>query len=166
MSLHSQSNQIAIYAFKKGYRILPNGHVVSPRNIERKTVPQSNGYLAFSIRYKGKSISVLVHKLCAFQKYGYIAFSCECIRHLDGNRTNNMLENIEIGSYSDNQLDKSPEERKREATIASHSHIMKWNEEKVAMIKNYHKTSHSYRKTMTRFGISSKGTLHFILKNR
>ena len=90
MSLHSQSNQVAIYAFKKGYRILPNGHVVSPRNIERK----------------------------------------------------------------------------REATIASHSHIMKWNEEEVAMIKNYHKTSHSYRKTMTRFGISSKGTLHFILKNR
>lgn len=43
---------------------------------------------------------------------------------------------------------------------------MKWNEEEVAMIKNYHKTSHSYRKTMTRFGISSKGTLHFILKNR
>lgn len=41
MSLHSQSNQVAIYAFKKGYRILPNGHVVSPRNIERKTVPQS-----------------------------------------------------------------------------------------------------------------------------
>jgi hypothetical protein len=120
----------------------------------------------FSIRYKGKSISVLVHKLCAFQKYGYIAFSYECIRHLDGNRTNNILENIEIGSYSDNQLDKSPEERKREATIASHSHIMKWNEEEVAMIKNYHKTSHSYRKTMTRFGISSKGTLHFILKNR
>ena len=102
----------------------------------------------------------------AFQKYGYIAFSYECIRHLDGNRTNNILENIEIGSYSDNQLDKSPEERKREATIASHSHIMKWNEEEVAMIKNYHKTSHSYRKTMTRFGISSKGTLHFILKNR
>lgn len=98
MSLHSQSNQVAIYAFKKGYRILPNGHVVSPRNIERKTVPQSNGYLAFSIRYKGKSISVLVHKLCAFQKYGYIAFSYECIRHLDGNRTNNILENIEIGS--------------------------------------------------------------------
>ena len=36
MSLHSQSNQVAIYAFKKGYRILPNGHVVSPRNIEGK----------------------------------------------------------------------------------------------------------------------------------
>ena len=136
--------------------------------------PEKLSNLAESIRTvqklaygnKGKSISVLVHKLCAFQKYGYIAFSYECIRHLDGNRTNNILENIEIGSYSDNQLDKSPEERKREATIASHSHIMKWNEEEVAMIKNYHKTSHSYRKTMTRFGISSKGTLHFILKNR
>ena len=45
--LQNESNQVAIYAFKKGYRILPNGHVVSPRNIERKTVPQYTDRFSF-----------------------------------------------------------------------------------------------------------------------
>lgn len=165
MTPFSQSNQVVVYAFEKGYRILPNGDVLSPHNTKRKTVIRK-GYAAFNIRYEGKSVPVFVHKLCAFQKYGYMTLSCDCIRHLDGRSTNNSLNNIEIGSFSDNQMDKPIKERKREATIASHSYSMKWSEKDVEVIKAYHKKSCSYYKTMKHFGISSKGTLHFILNNR
>lgn len=165
MTPFSKSNQVVAYAFEKGYRVSLNGEVLSPHNTKRKTAFRK-GYVSFNIRYEGKSIPVLVHKLCAFQKYGYMALSCDCIRHLDGNSTNNALNNIEIGSFSDNQMDKPIKERKREATIASHSHSMKWSEKDVEIIKAYHKKSCSYSETMKYFSISSKGTLHFILNNR
>lgn len=165
MTPFSQSNQVVVYVFEKGYRVLLNGDVLSPHNTKRKTAFRK-GYVSFNIRYEGKSIPVLVHKLCAFQKYGFMALACDCIRHLDGNSVNNALDNICIGSFSENQMDKPTQERKREATIASHSYAMRWDEKDVEQIKAYHKKSCSYFETMKHFGISSKGTLHFILNNR
>lgn len=46
MTPFSQSNQVVVYAFEKGYRILPNGDVLSPHNTKRKTVIRK-GYVAF-----------------------------------------------------------------------------------------------------------------------
>ena len=42
----------------------------------------------------------------------------------------------------------------------------KYSDEKALEIINYHNQTKSYKKTKEKFGISSNGTLHYILKNR
>ena len=41
------------------------------------------------------------------------------VRHIDNNSLNNFWDNIEIGSNSDNQMDRNPDCRKKSAIIAS-----------------------------------------------
>ncbi len=109
---------------------------------------------------------VPVHMLCAYQKYGEMALKCECVRHLDGNSLNNAHNNIAIGTLSENTMDIPEDVRRKRATKASHSYMMKWNAKDVETIKEYHSKGHSYKKTMEVFDISSKGTLYYILNKR
>ena len=166
MDSFSKVNLAVKHANEKGYKILSSGPVMSPFGKLLKMKISSNGYAVFSVRYKGDSFPVLVHRLCAYQKYGDVIFSCDCVRHLDGNRLNNAHENIEIGSFSDNQMDKPKNIRVMSAKKASHSYSMKYNDEDVCRIKDYHSKYGGYNNTMKKFGISSKGTLHFILNKR
>ena len=166
MDSFSKVNLAVKHANEKGYKILSNGRVMSPFGKLLKIKTSSKGYAVFSVRYKGDSYPVPVHRLCAYQKYGDIIFSCDCVRHLDGNCLNNAHENIEIGSFSDNQMDKPKNIRVMSAKKASHSYSMKYNDEDVCRIKDYHSKCGGYNETMKKFGISSKGTLHFILNKR
>ena len=145
-------------AYKKGYRVLPNGVVVSPAGRVRKLVKGRGGYLSFNVRINGVSKSIVLHRFCAYQKYGDIIFSCDCVRHLDGNKYNNSIDNIEIGTHSDNATDIPKEIRVSRARNNIVHYDMKG-------IIEYYKVK-SYSKTMERFGISSKGTLHFIIHHR
>lgn len=162
----SFQSKALIAAYKNGYRVLRDGVVLSPKNKIINTFERINGYKAFSFRSDSKTRPILIHQLQAYQKYGDKIFETDCVRHLDGNCKNNSIENILIGTFRENQMDKSKESRVRSATIASHSFIMKYNSSEVENIKKYHNEVNSYKKTMERFNISSKGTLHFILNNR
>lgn len=153
-------------AFYRGYRVNEEGKLISSNNRIRKPCIGKEGYPLFNIRIKGKSQTIPVHRLCAFQKYGEISFSCDCIRHLDGNKLNSLPDNIELGTFIENQLDKPKSERIRAATIASHSFAMKWDENDVAKIKAHYNLFKSYKKTMKTFGIASKGSLHYIIHKR
>ena len=166
MDPFSKVNLAVKHANEKGYKVLSNGRVMSPFGRLLKIKISNNGYAVFSVRYKEDSFHVLVHRLCAYQKYGDIIFSCDCVRHLDGNCLNNAHENIEIGSFSDNQMDKPKNMRVMAAKKASRSYSMKYNDEDVCRIKDYHSNGGGYNKNMKKFGISSKGTLHFILNKR
>ena len=157
--------EIIIEAHKKGYRISENGEIVSPSGRKLKGRVKQY-YLEFCIRFHGKVRYVPVHRMVAYQKYGDIVFSCDCVRHLDGNRLNNSWDNIEIGTTHDNMMDIPYEIRKRKAIIASHSHSMKWDENDVKKIKEFYNEVRSYTKTMEKFGIKSKSSLHFILHKR
>lgn len=63
------------------------------------------------------------HRLAAYCKYGEELFNenVDVVRHLDGNPINNSWDNIVIGTYSENELDKSPEIRS-EVGRAANSH--------------------------------------------
>lgn len=54
------------------------------------------------------------------------------------------------------------DERIRLSVNAS-SYMSKYKEKDVKEIREYHNKTKSYKKTMEKFGISSKGTLFFIL---
>jgi hypothetical protein len=123
-----------------------------------------DGYIRTSLKVEGKNKMLFAHRLQAYQKYGDAIYSKGIlVRHLDGNKTNNHINNIAIGSNRDNMMDRSKEERTLHANNASKKTI-KYNRNEV--IQYYEECGRSRKKVMEKFGISSGGTLHYILKKR
>ncbi len=165
---NSQTSLSTKDAYIQGYRATKNGSIVSPTGrtlILHKHKVGNAVYLSFKMRYNGKPLNVYVHKFVAYQKFGDISFSCDCIRHLDGNSENNSFDNIEMGTNSENSFDRPKEQRISQAKNAS-KHMMVYSDKEVLDIKEYHAKTKSYKKTMAHFGISSKASLHFILNKR
>ena len=97
-----------IEEFKGFYKISMDGTVVSiPRNgtsnVERIVKPTigTNGYLKVSLRCSGKRYTRNIHRLIALtfienpNKY-------PCVNHIDGNKLNNDISNLEWSTYSGN----------------------------------------------------------------
>ncbi len=153
-------NNIIIYAYKKGYRVLENGDLIGLNGKTLKTLFKSNEYRTTAIRYYGKLKQLPVHRLQAYQKFSDKMFeSGIVVRHLNGNPSDSSWENIAIGTASDNSMDIEESIRISRATYAS-SFMKKHNHED---IYNFYKNNLSYKATMEHFNISSKGTLFFIL---
>ena len=147
-------------AFEKGYRITDEGDVIGLKG-ETVGFTQTNGYPTFKIRSaENKNLNVSSHRLQAYQKYGEKIYEDGIVvRHLDGDKHNNSKDNISIGTYSDNYMDQPEHVRVSRAKHAS-SFITKYDKNEV---RKYHEEHGSYAKTMEKFSISSKGTLHHIL---
>ena len=148
------------------------GNILSPSGKQLKLRKQNTGYLSFSFRpnkseiSERKSYPVMVHRFVAFQKFGMRIFEKGVVtRHLDGDRQNNNPENIEIGSQSENMFDQSKEVRVRKAVEASAKN-RKFTDQEILLIREDSKLHKiSYNKIMSKWGISSKGTLSFIMNN-
>lgn len=151
--MFSKNEKIAI---EKGYTITEEGDIVSPYGKIKGCT--CKGYKTFKIDTGGrKFINIRVHRLQAYQKYGEKIYEKGIeVRHLDNISTNNSWENIAIGTHSENMLDKPKEVRVKNAQKAS----LKYD--KIA-IREFHQIDRSYKKTMEKFNISSKGTLSDIL---
>ena len=150
-------------ANQKGYYVSKTGEVFNRHNIELNynTIPK-NGYKRIFICHEGKKIQINVHRLQAYQKYGDKIFNKGIVvRHFDGNKLNNSWDNILIGTSSDNMMDIPEQIRIKKAKYAS-SFMTKYNHTEVVKFYNSCK---SYKKTMEKFNISSKGTLNYILKS-
>ena len=123
----SKLRKLLIETYSKGYRV-SNGIVTNAVGKERKLKLSSKrvgGYYSFNMKLAGTKVSmpVQVHKLVAYQKFGETMFITGIeVRHLDGNSTNNLDDNIVLGTRSQNELDKSRELRKRVASIAGSAH--------------------------------------------
>jgi DNA-binding XRE family transcriptional regulator len=68
-------------------------------------VRDPDGYLQISMTRNGKVITPRVHKLTLAAFVGPKAEGQQC-RHLDGDRTNNRIENLAWGSHAENEADK------------------------------------------------------------
>lgn len=151
-----------ITAYNKGYRITENGTILNPQGKEIKGCFHHNGRINIKFREGENMIEVLVHRLQAYQKYGYKMFKDGIVvRHFNGNCRDNSKNNILIGTASQNQMDIPEIIRVNRAEHAS-SFMKKYEYEEII---NYHLSNgSSYKKTMNHFNISSKGTLNYILK--
>lgn len=146
-------------AYQKGYMVDNNGGLVS--KTKQVKLKLSSGYFYFSIRIDKSTRNVAVHRLQAYQKYGEKLFDdCIEVRHLNGIRTDNSWDNIAIGTHSENMMD-IPEHIRLANAIYASSFMKKHNHKDI--IQWYINNGKSYKKTMQKFNISSKGTLHFIL---
>lgn len=146
---------------KRGYIITEEGVFLNPKGKEIGKSINNNGYYQSTIKLNKKDKKVFPHRLQAYQKYGDILFKEKIeVRHLDGNTLNNSWINIAIGDRSKNMMDIPEQIRIKKAKHAS-SFLKKYNNKE---IKEYHKIYKSYKMTMDKFNISSKGTLNYILK--
>lgn len=164
----SESNKNVKFAYDKGYRVDEDGNVWY--NGRQRKVHDSWGgkrgkqYYSFCIKNEdGKPKNVQVHKLQAYQKFGEKMFeSGIVVRHLNDNSLDNTYNNIEIGTTSDNMFDMPVEKRKALSKHAT-SFLIKYDAEKV---KEFYYECRSYKMTMEKFNIKSRGTLHNIIHNR
>lgn len=78
------------------------------RNIHRKGVirkchPNNCGYLRIPIKVNNKYINYSIHKLVA-ETFIPNPENKPCVNHIDGNKLNNYIENLEWVTYSQNRL--------------------------------------------------------------
>lgn len=104
----SNRDRAMVMAHEDGYVIIGN-EVISPHtNKALRLSLNPNGYPKFTYRFKGErsKSTVRVHRLVAYQKYGTRLFEDDTEpRHLDGDKLNFRLENIAIGTHSQNMMD-------------------------------------------------------------
>jgi hypothetical protein len=150
-----------IEIYKKGYRVTSAGLVILKNgNVSNRI--NKEGYPIFSFRFNGKTTPISIHRLQAYQKYGNEMFKDGIVvRHLNGIKTDNSWDNIAIGTHSDNMMD-IPEDIRVAKSVYAASFNKKYNSEDV--YNYYMNHGKSYKKTMDKFNISSKGTLHWIIK--
>lgn len=152
-------------AIERGYKVLPNGICINFKGVEvgTKGTSKTNPYYSIWIRIDTKKISIPIHRIQAYQKFGDKIYEENIVvRHLDGNNQNNAYNNIAIGTSSDNMMDQSKEIRVNKASNAN----KKYSDELVLEIKEYYNSGHSYKEIMEKFNISSKGTLSYIINKR
>ena len=99
-------------------------------------------------------------------KYGNIIYNDNIVvRHINNNSLDNSWNNIIVGTYKDNSND-IPQDVRMKRSINATQYCKKYSDEKVLEIIRFYKSSNSYKETMKKFNISSKGTLNFILNYR
>lgn len=100
-----------------------------------------------------------MHRLQAYQKFKDKIYEDNIVvRHLNGNSLDNTFNNIGIGSPSDNAFDRPKEDRIRHGRLAASFNI-KYPKELTDEIKEFYNNCRSYKETMGKYNISSKGTL-------
>ena len=164
-------NKCICLALKKGYSF-KEGKIFAPSGRLKKLSVNNSGYLVFcfrpSIELLGRrySCQLPVHRFVAYVKFGMSIFdSGIVVRHLDGNPLNNNESNIEIGSQRDNILDQSLEMRSKKTLIAAVKN-RKFTDSQVEEIRKDSKINKmTYPQIMKKWGISSKGTLSYIINN-
>lgn len=149
-------------ASKRGYQVAENGLLLNPKLKVVGSLNPTTGYQETNIRLNGKTKHFTTHRLQAFQKYGKLLFNLGIVtRHKDGDKLNNSWDNILIGSHSQNALDIPKQIRVKRAFHAA-SYLKKYDNQQII---DFYSNCKSYKKTMTEFEISSKGTLHYILNS-
>jgi len=157
------ASSMGYYVDKDGFAFSKNKRRVGTRSIKPYY------YLGIRIN-KSKIIKVYIHRLQAYQKYGNgIYINGIVVRHLNGNSLDNSISNIEIGTVSQNQMDIPSSIRIKSSLIAGRAYCKskkRMSDELVLRIRKDHNDGLSYKCLMSKYNISSLGTISFAIKKR
>lgn len=156
-------NDAIKYAYSSGYRITENGQVLSPSGNRLSTYEDRNGYLYFTVSVGGRARNtVSVHRFLAFQKFGEELFKSGIeVRHLNGNNKDNSLNNLDLGTKSQNEMDKDPAIRHR---ISSTSNRKLTIEEYKSLLED-RKNGLKYKELSEKYGIK-KSAISYIVNGK
>jgi len=168
----SNNHQITVAVSELGYRVTEAGVLLNPAGRPRiphlaaKTKKAAQVlYASISVKIDGKHRSCKVHQLAAYQKFGDAAFAGGTqVRHLNGDSTDNRLENIGIGSVSDNAFDKAPEVR-RHAALAAAASRRKLTQEQVLRLVEMRRAGATLAACAQEFGLF-KSTVSEVMQGK
>ena len=154
------------WAHKVGYKVLPDGSVISHVGRRRKLNSSVGGYLRFTVGPRdGNHGWVHVHVLAGLQYFGERALEEGMqVRHLDGDPTNNVRDNLALGDASQNAFDiSSPVRFKRSREGAKVQR--KLSDSDVAALRADRNSGATYAQLMERYGIA-KSTVSYIVNKK
>jgi len=157
-------SDVVTIAYEKGYRANDDGSITGIYVGNIKLGKGTNGYLLFRIRDGASFKTVPAHRFAAYCFFGDEIFNHECVRHIDGDKTNNRRSNLTLGSRSDNFQDNS-EEWKTNFSMAGAKTKRKLDEEAVKEIRQLLNVGVSYRTLSEKFSVS-KGTIQQIKEGK
>ena len=143
--------------YDKGYRITEDGKFINKKGDILKFSLSINGYprKSFKIPSFEQKQSVMLHRICAYQKYGDEIYKPNIVvRHQNGVTTDFRPSNILIGTSQDNSLDEKPILRKRRSVNGrkkAQKITRNFSIEEVKEIRKYHNNVRSYKKTMSKY---------------
>lgn len=124
----------------KNYLISSSGRVYSLKTnkmLSQKIRSNTSNYYYVSIRINGKVKHFNVHRLVA-EAFIENPLNKECVNHIDGNKHNNCVENLERATYSENNihafkigLRKTPSDRINKAIEATKRKVINLDLNKV-----------------------------------
>jgi hypothetical protein len=101
----SKTNSLVVFAFEKGYKVI-GLKIFNPKGFEIKISDNYKGYPKINISINRKTHTLPIHKLVAYQKFGESMFKKGIqVRHLNGDKYDFSISNIEIGTQSQNRRD-------------------------------------------------------------
>lgn len=160
----SKSNQMVIIAHRRGYRVNRYGVLY---NLREAPIKQGirKGYCNVTLRIgqrgENQVVKLMVHKLVAYQQFGEKMFEKGIeVRHLNGNSLDNSWKNIDIGTRSDNAMDKPREVRIKVARYAASKTKNAKSPEMVAAIIEDRNKGLTYKELADKYKMS-KGTLSY-----
>jgi len=108
MDINSTVAKAVIEAKRTGMRVDPDGSMIGKRGNVLASSIGATKYPRFSVYLEGFRVTAEVHKLQAYQKFGDLVFQeGKEIRHLNGNPADNSWDNIALGTYQENMMDKT-----------------------------------------------------------
>lgn len=133
---------------------LEEGVITTPRGTNGCL--NKEGRLATSVRYKGESYSFYVHEIIAY--VGGLDLLDKEVNHIDGNKTNNRLYNLECVTKEENlehqrknKLYNLPDNK------GSKHHNTKLQESDVLQIRKLHEEGVSQKELSKMFNVHSSG---------
>jgi hypothetical protein len=165
MKNESQKNLLIRMIVSKGYRI-ENEKIISPNGTVRK-LGLNDGYPVLGVKLPKtrRVISIKVHRIVAFMKYGEEAFGCETVRHKNGIKTDFSWDNILIGTQSENMMDRDSNARIAHAKLAS-SYNIKYGTEICDKIRELRERGFGYGRIGKELNIPKSSVRYIIMSER
>jgi len=159
-------NEAICYAAQVGYQF-ERGEIRHPdRTYALKLRCDKHGYRYFRVRPVGwsKAPMVYVHRYVAYLKFGEKLFDSEIVvRHLDGDKLNNSVDNIAIGTQRQNALDRPEIERLEHAKVAGKAR-RRLSKSQAEQLRIDQRNGASYSELQERYGVSRGTVSHTVNK--
>lgn len=98
--------RVAILSRYPGYVIADDGRVQGPSKAWLTPWPDRDGYLRLKPHVQGRNINTRVHVMVCLAFHGDPPSPLHQVRHLNGRRTDNRVENLAWGTAKDNGVDR------------------------------------------------------------
>ena len=150
-----------VIAVQKGYYIDDFGFLFKSGVEVKGSLFRVGNYTGrkFSLRIGSGTYRIKFGRLMAYQKFGDKIFEAGIVvRHLDGNPLNNSISNIDIGTPSQNCLDRDKVSRQLHAKYNG----KKYSDETVRLLKEDRLSGMTYKKLIEKYGMA-KSTLSYYL---